>query len=142
MLEELLSEMDTQGRKFTFLCGHDSTVASVLAALGTEDYVLPGAIEPSTPIGVKVVFARGVNAEGAAFYRVSLVYQSAEQLRSIQPLSLNTPPMIVPLHFKGVTENADGMIPESELEGLLKEKINLYYQRIDFYEAEELQKAA
>jgi len=34
------------------------------------------------------------------------------------------------------------MIPESALEGLLKEKINLYYQLIDFYEAEELQKAA
>ena len=50
--------------------------------------------------------------------------------------------MVVPLQFKRVTENADGMIPESALEGLLKEKINLYYQLIDFYEAEELQKAA
>ena len=45
--------MKTEGRKFTFLCGHDSTVASVLAALGAEEYRLPGAIEPSTPIGVK-----------------------------------------------------------------------------------------
>ena len=50
--------------------------------------------------------------------------------------------MVVPLHFKGVTENADGMIPESALEGLLKEKSNLYYQMIEFYEAEEMQKAA
>jgi len=30
-------------------------------------------------------------------------------------------------------ENADGMIPESALEGLLKEKINLYYQTIEFF---------
>ena len=64
---------------------------------------------------------------------------SRHNIRS--PLSLNTPPMIVPLHFTGVTE-VNGMIPEKELEGLFEEKINAYYQMTEFYEAEELQNAA
>ena len=34
LLQELQAELLQQGRKFSFLCGHDSNVASVLAALG------------------------------------------------------------------------------------------------------------
>ena len=30
MLQELFWEMNAQGRQFSFLCGHDSTIASVL----------------------------------------------------------------------------------------------------------------
>ena len=41
IMKELLAEMTTEGRKFTFLCGHDSTIASCLAALEAEDYELP-----------------------------------------------------------------------------------------------------
>ncbi|MCR5178745.1 MAG: histidine-type phosphatase, partial [Lachnospiraceae bacterium] len=58
LVSEILSEMETDGRLFTFLCGHDSNVASVLAALGVKDYVLPGAIEKKTPIGCKLVFTK------------------------------------------------------------------------------------
>ena len=55
LLQEIRSEMTAEGRKFTFLCGHDSNVASVLAAMNAEDYLLPETVEQHTPIGVKLV---------------------------------------------------------------------------------------
>ena len=125
MLKELYAELNAQGREFSFLCGHDSTLSIVLAALGVEDYELPGAIEPTTPIGSKLVFERWENGAGESFYKVELVYQSAQQLRSIQPLSLETPPMIVPLSFAGVEADADGMITEKQLMDLFLEKISI-----------------
>ncbi len=134
ILEEIYSELNTPYREFSFLCGHDSTISSLLAALGAEDYTLPNAIEPTTPIGCKLVFERWRNDDGKAFYKVSLVYQSVEQLRAIQPLSLEVPPMVVPLSFKGITAGEDGMIAEADLIALLRSKINEYYEQIDRYE--------
>ena len=142
MLEELYSEMNTKGRKFTFLCGHDSTIASVLSALGVQEYYLPGAIEPSTPIGAKVVFEKWLDTEGNAFYKVKLVYQSVDQLRSIQPLSLETPPMIVPIHFNDLAEDKNGMIPEEDLLGLFESRISWYYELPEIYAEEPADKAA
>ena len=142
MLKELYQEMNTKGRKFTFLCGHDSTITSVLAALEVNDYELPGAVEPSTPIGTKVVFSRWTTPEGKNFYTVNLVYQSAQQMRSIQPLSLEIPPMIVPVTFAGVSVNEDGMIAEEDLMKLFEEKISEPEKIRETYAEEELQEAA
>lgn len=125
MLKELYAEINAQGREFSFLCAHDSTIGSVLAVLGVEDYELPEAIEPATPIGCKLVFERWVNEKNESFFKVNLVYQSVEQLRSIQPLSLDLPPMIVPLSFEGVSVNADGLIAENDLMDLFREKIGM-----------------
>ncbi len=128
MLEELYAELNTQGREFTFLCGHDCTIASVLAALGVEDYELPGAIEPTTPIGVKVAFERWVNGRGESFFKVELIYQSTEQLRSIQPLSPEAPPMIIPLFFEGVETDENGMIAGEDFMALFMGKIEAFHK--------------
>lgn len=133
ILEELYSEIKEEDRKFSFLCGHDSTMASVLAALGAEDYTLPGAIEPSVPIGGKLVFEKWVSPEDEAFYKINLVYQSVDQLRTIQPLSLNDPPMIVPISFKDAKAGANGMIPENDLLGLFEDTIHSYYELEEIY---------
>ena len=137
MLEEVYSELNTPYRKFAFLCGHDSTISSFLAALGVNEYMLPNAIEPTTPIGSKVVFSRWRDVNGKAFYQVSLVYQSVEQLRSIQPLSLEIPPMIVPLSFEGVGTNEDGMIAEADLMKLFRDRINANDELMEKYGEEE-----
>ena len=71
MLKEIYAELNAQGREFSFLCGHDSTITSVLAALGAEEYTLPGAVEPTTPIGSKLVFERSASLHSAAFPRSS-----------------------------------------------------------------------
>ena len=142
MLQELFWEMNAQSRKFSFLCGHDSTIASVLAALGAAPYTLPGAIEPATPIGVKLVFSRWRDEEGETFYKVCLVYQSAEQLRSIEPLSLEAPPMIVPVFFAEAPADADGLIAEKDLVDLFAKKIDALDGIIGDYTPVEMEEAA
>ncbi len=126
LLKELRSEMDDPDRKFSYLCGHDSNVTSVLTTLGVEPYQLPGTFEANTPIGVKVVFERWIAEDGEAYYTVSLIYQSAEQIREMTMLSLNDPPMSVSLSFTEAEANENGMIPEQELLSLMDQAIDLY----------------
>ena len=142
LLEEIRSELTAEGRKFSFLCGHDSNVASVLAAMGVEDYLLPDTVEQHTPIGVKLVFERWLDADGAAFYKVNLVYQSTGQMREVTPLTLENPPMKAALHFAGVSENADGMIAEEDLLAVLDGAIEEYYVLQAEYEDVEAADAA
>ena len=126
LLQEIRAELTAEDRKFSFLCGHDSNIASVLAAMGVEDYLLPETVEQKTPIGVKLVFSRWLNEGGEAYYTVELVYQSTEQLRGMSTLTLDNPPMRYVLHFDGVPENADGMIAEADLLKLLDGSIDAY----------------
>ena len=111
LLRTMLEELQNDGRKFTFLCGHDSNIGSVLAALETEDYSLPQTIEKKTPIGCKLVIEKWVDDEGKAFAALNLVYQSTEQLRNMALLDLENPPMVFPLSLKGLNANADGLYP-------------------------------
>jgi hypothetical protein len=65
-----------------------------------------------------------------------------EQLRSIRPLSLDMPPMIVPISFAGVEVNEDGLIAEKDLMDLLREKIDALDKIVDEYTEEEIADAA
>ena len=128
LLREIQSELIREGRTFSFLCGHDSNIASVLAALGTEPYELPNSLETKTPIGVKLTFERYLDGNGAAWYAVSLIYQSTEQLRNCTQLTLDNPPMKAVLQFAGIQTNEDGLIAEADL-------LNRFQEAIDAFEA-------
>ena len=132
LLQELKSELQNEERKFTFFCAHDCTVLGAVSALGAEDYALPESIETKTPIGVKLVFERRRDAEGQAWYRVSLIYRSTEQIRSGEMLTLDNPPMRYDLHFEGVATNEDGLIAEMDLFDLFDRSIQI----LDTLEAE------
>ena len=109
MLWELLHELQNSSRKFAFLCGHDSNIGSVLAALGVEPYSAPGAIETKTPIGGKILFQKFRGQDGRMYADIWLVYATADQLRDLSILSLQHPPMALQLHLKGLTPNTDGL---------------------------------
>jgi glucose-1-phosphatase len=126
MLQELLSELREPGRKFTFLCGHDSNIGSVLAALRAEPYSAPGAIEAKTPIGGKIVFGKYRGRDGRMYADLWLVYASADQLRGLAVLGPDCPPMSLPLRLAGLTPNADGLYLLSDLEARFTEAIDLY----------------
>lgn len=126
LLQEIESELSTSGRTFSFLCGHDSNVGSVLAALGAEAYELPDAIEAKTPIGCKLVFCRWAAPDGSRYCTVDLVYQTTEQLRNAPLLDLNRHPAIVPMRFSGITPNADGLYAERDFMDLLRDSIEAY----------------
>ena len=126
LLSEIGNEMDAQGRKFTFLCGHDSNIASVLAALDVEDYELPGAIEADTPIGGKLVFERWADESGKEYGRIRLLYQSVNQLREGTMLSGTQAPMSVDLSLKGLNKNADGLYAYNDLRARVSDAVNEY----------------
>lgn len=126
LLLVLESELTAPEREFTFLCGHDSNVASVLAALGVEDYVLPMSVSQETPIGCKLVFECWTGPDGAEYVTVSLVYQSVEQLRGCEMLDLGFPPQKVKLTFEGLTDNQDGLYPMEALLNRFGEAIAAY----------------
>ena len=123
LLRTMLEELKHDGRKFTFLCGHDSNIGSVLAALEVEDYSLPKTIEKKTPIGCKLVIEKWENAEGQLFVSLNLVYQSTEQLRQMTLLDLENPPMVFPIRLKGLSADADGLYPYEALVGRFVEKL-------------------
>ena len=133
LLREIESEMTDNDRVFTFLCGHDSNIGSVLAALGAEEYELPGAIESKTPIGCKLVFCRYLGPDGNRYCSVDMVYQTTDQLRYAPMLDLETHPAIVPMHFSGIKANGDGLYTEKDFMGLLKESIAEYDEILNKY---------
>ena len=115
LIQTIAEELQIEGRKFTFLCGHDSNIGSMLAAMDAEDYSLPKTIEKKTPIGCKLVIEKWENAEGQLFASLSLVYQSTGQLRHLSLLDLSNPPMVFPIRLKGLCANADGLYPYEAL---------------------------
>ncbi|MCR5165369.1 MAG: histidine-type phosphatase, partial [Thermoguttaceae bacterium] len=132
MLIELLSEIQNSGRKFSFICGHDSNIATVLGALGVTDYELPGTIERRTPIGVKLVFEKWVKGE-EEFARVRLIYQSTEQLRDLSPLSLDNPPVSFTIGLPGLRMNEEGFYRLDEVTGALQSAIDCYDMLSELY---------
>ena len=133
LLQEIRSELTAENRKFSFLCGHDSNIASVLAALGVEDYELPDTVEPRTPIGVKLLFETWSSEDGASYAKVRMVYQSTEQLRGMIPLSLDNPPVSFDIDLPGLERNADGYYRLDDVLGRLQDAIDAYDALVETY---------
>ena len=126
LLQYMYDELNADNRKFTFLCGHDSNIASVDAALGVEEYSLPNSIEKKTPIGSKLVFEKWVDANGKAYIAVNIVYQSTAQLKQMSLLDLAHVPQVFSLKLKGLTENADGLYTFDDVNGRFLQAIRAY----------------
>lgn len=126
LLQYMYDELMSPVRKFTFLCGHDSNIASVTAALEVEPYEVPQSIEKKTPIGSKLVIEKFVGPDGKEYGDVNLVYQSTDQLRNIELLNLDNPPVVYNLKLKGLTPNADGLYAMDDIMARFSKAINAY----------------
>ncbi len=126
LLVEIKNELQEENRRFTFLCGHDSNVASVLAAMGVEEYSLPGTVERDTPIGVKLVFEVYEGPDQQDYCRIRLVYQTTQQIRELEPLDLDTPPASFAPDFRGMEKNADGLYLLEDVYTRIQEGLDLY----------------
>ena len=126
LLQYMYDELNDKDRKFTFLCGHDSNIASVDAALGVEEYSLPNSIEKKTPIGSKLVIEKWVDTTGKAFIAVNLVYQSTDQLKQMSLLDLQHAPQIFSLKLKGLNQNADGLYTFEDVNARFLQAIRAY----------------
>jgi len=126
LLQYMYDELNDKDRKFTFLCGHDSNIASVDAALGIEEYSLPNSIEKKTPIGSKLVLEKWVDAAGKAYIAVNLVYQSTDQLKQMSLLDLQHAPQVFSLKLKGLNQNTDGLYTFEDVNARFLQAIRAY----------------
>lgn len=110
-IDNVLVTDQAKAPKITLLVGHDSNIASLLRALDFKPYQLPGQYE-RTPIGGKIVFQRWHDKTGNRdLMKIEYVYQSTEQLRNAQVLSLKAPAQRVTLALNGCPVDADGFCP-------------------------------
>ncbi len=133
LVNEIKSEALLPDRKFTFLCGHDSNIGSVLGDLGVQEYDLPNSIESRTPIGSKIVFSKWSNSSGENYWSIDLVYQSTTQLRETAMLDLAASPQIFNLSFDGIKQNADGLYSDSDFMALLQNALDNYVMLQNYY---------
>ena len=116
MLAVISDELNTPGRKFSFICGHDSNLSNLLTAISVEDYVLPGTFEWRVPIASKLVIQKLRGSDGNEYARLSFVYPSAAQIVNREMLNLDNPPMIVPMKLRGLqTIDADATYKLSDV---------------------------
>ncbi len=115
LVSRIREELQRQDRKFIFLCGHDSNLASIGSALGLEFPETENALELHTPIGSKLVFEKWSNGT-EEFIAVNLVYQTVDQLQGRTLLSLDVPPMVMPVVVKDLTTNDDGLYRLSDID--------------------------
>lgn len=108
------NQQAAQRAKLTLLTGHDSNIASLLAALRTNDYQLPGQFE-RTPISGAVVFQRWHDAiQKRDLIKIEYIYPTAVQIRNTSALSLSTPPQRVTLSIEGCPVDAGGFCPMAQ----------------------------
>lgn len=116
ILAVISDELNTTGRKFSFICGHDSNISNVLTALEVENYFLPDTIEWRVPIASKIVIKKFKGSDGEYYARFSLVYPSTAQIVNHEMLTLDNPPVKVPLKFRGLkTVDADAIYRLSDV---------------------------
>lgn len=125
LVSRIREELHHEGRKFTFLCGHDSNLASIGAALGLVYPETQQAMELHTPIGSKMVFEKWSNGT-EEFVAINLVYQPISQLQNRTLLSTEVPPMVLPIAVDGLTPNADGLYRLSDLDARMAEAMAEY----------------
>lgn len=127
LLMYMKDELQSKHRKFTFLVGHDSNIASITSALGIEEYSLPNTIEKKTPIGSKLVFEKWQDKQTKEEYvSINLVYQTTNQLRHLEMLTLSNPPASYSLKLSGVSTNEFGLYKFSDVVGRFDQAILAY----------------
>ena len=130
LVSRIREELHHIGRKFTFLCGHDSNLASIGAALRLRYPETEQALELHTPIGSKLVFEKW--SDGTEEYvAINLVYQRVGQLQNRTLLSPDEPPMVKPVTIDGLTPNSDGLYRLFELDARMAEAMAEYDAIVD-----------
>ena len=132
LLKEIKKEMEQEDRVFSFLCGHDSNLVSVMSALQTEKYNLPDSLE-RTPIGSKLVFSEWEDKAGERFISVDLVYATTDQIREQPLMDLNNQPAVFPITIGGLKKTADGMYVKEDFFSHLQESIDAYDSLVEQY---------
>lgn len=131
MIAEMKSELDMPGRKFSFFCGHDSTIMALIAALDIKEYELPGTISCKTPIGGKLVWEKYRGTDGNEYIKLIMCYNTTEQLRDCGITSIEEPPMMYELELEGIQKNADGYYKYEDVVDRFEEALSHEYDYVE-----------
>ncbi len=123
LLSIFQEELNTPQRKFTFLCGHDTNIAPVMAALEVKETHLPETIEQEAPIGCKLVIKEWEAQDGESYITLQLVYPTTSQLIAASPLTADNPPEMIPLNLQNIQPNEDGLIAMQDFQQRLTDAI-------------------
>ena len=118
-------ELGGDAHRFTFLCGHDSNIASLSTALGFEMPPTVDAVEHRTPIGSKIVF-RKYRKGSEYFVDIRLVYASVSQLRETVPIDAAHTPVTLSIGLEGLQRNADGYYTLEDVLGRFDTTLSRY----------------
>jgi len=130
LVSRIREELQRSDRKFMFLCGHDSNLASIGAALRLQFPETENALELHTPIGSKLVFEKWSDGTNE-FVAINLVYLQFSQMHNRTLLSLDTPPMVKTVTIEGLTPNSDGLYPIEALDSRFEEAMAEYEKIVD-----------
>ena len=109
LLKEIKSELQNEERIFSYICGHDANIISILTSLENEKYELEDNMVQSSPIGGKIVFEKRINQEtNKAFIKIYLIYQGISQLRNCALMNSSYKPLMTEIKLKGLSQNNDG----------------------------------
>ena len=125
LVSRIREELNRTDRKFMFLCGHDSNLASISAALRFNFPETKDAFENRTPIGSKLAFEKWSDGRDT-FVAINLVYASVDQLQNRTLLSTDVPPMVLPVTVEGLSANEDGLYRLTDLDARFGETIAEY----------------
>ena len=125
LVSRIREELANGNRKFTFLCGHDSNLASIGAALRLHYPETAHALELRTPIGSKLVFEKW--SDGSEDYvAINLVYPKYSQMHARTLLSLEESPMVQTVTIEGLTATSDGLYRLADLDARMAEAMAEY----------------
>ena len=125
LVSRIREELGRSDRKFMFLCGHDSNLASIGSALRLNYPETENALELHTPIGSKLVFEKW-NDGTEDYVAVNMVYQAIGQLQGRTLLSPSAPPMVRPVTIEGLTANSDGLYRLADVDARMAETMAEY----------------
>jgi 4-phytase/acid phosphatase len=92
------------GQKLVVVTGHDTNLVNLGGLLGLNWWLSGTQLNPVLPGGALVLELRQRPHDGPFVVRMYYVSQSLEQIRSLSPLSLASPPAIAPIFIPGCSE--------------------------------------
>jgi 4-phytase/acid phosphatase len=110
------------GDRVLFLVGHDTNIASVAGALDLT-WIVDGRRDDTPPGGALVFSLWRSRADGRLFVRVSYTAQTLEQMRNLEPLTLDRPPADVSV-FVPVCGRADGSCDWTDFRSAVRKAIS------------------
>ena len=120
-LDQQLVEKPAAAPKVTLLVGHDSNIASLLAALEAKPWQLPGQFE-QTPISGKVVFQRWHDSKSNRdLMKIEYLYFNAEQMRNVSKMGFDTPVQRYTLELTGCPTDSNGFCPMEKFSEVMRE---------------------